>query len=653
MKNNMFLIKENSDGTLIFLSNKNDPYQMNWIEGDHAWGTVIVPEGIKVQVTRTVTEEGNLNEEYKFTNETAFPVFFQNTDIGIYATFNDSYEDAATSLKQRCHTHLYCNGDAAYVMALRMGGKPPHLGLMMLEGALNGYSIQRNEENLSNDRGDFIIHPDIDKLNPGETGKISWELFWFQSREEFKDKILQRKVIPFLDTKQCTWYKGETVKFTVEYGQPIEENKISVVVNEKEIPFSCEKQADGISILCEYTAEETGEQNIAVQTGNKTLKARFYVVSSVKQLLKKRCHFIAEKQQYHKKGDALDGCYLIYDKESDRQYYSHLVHDHNGGRERMGMAVLIARYLQLDDDPLLEESLKKYLDYFYRELYDRNSGTVYNDMQRNNDWHRLYNYAWAATLQTEVYKWSVNPVYLEDAVKTYLKFYQEGGQKFYPIGIQIAEVLEEIEKSDSENERWGCDIEKLKKLFREHAENICQMGINYPPSEVNYEQSIVAPAANILLQAYKIFGNEKYLKAVEKQMEILSLFNGRQPDYYLFETAIRHWDGYWFGKRRMLGDTFPHYWSVLTGQVYKTYAKILKDTEIDEKGEASIRGCLNLFDEEGFGSCAMVYPKTINGKQAEYYDPWANDQDWALYYILDLYAKEDHKTEYHHFSMTR
>ena len=48
MKNNMFLIKENSDGTLIFLSNKNDPYQMNWIEGDHAWGTVIVPEGIKV-----------------------------------------------------------------------------------------------------------------------------------------------------------------------------------------------------------------------------------------------------------------------------------------------------------------------------------------------------------------------------------------------------------------------------------------------------------------------------------------------------------------------------------------------------------------------------------------------------------------------------
>ena len=114
----------------------------------------------------------------------------------------------------------------------------------------------------------------------------------------------------------------------------------------------------------------------------------------------------------------------------------------------------------------------------------------------------------------------------------------------------------------------------------------------------------------------------------------------------------------------MLGDTFPHYWSVLTGQVYKTYAKILKDTEIDEKGEASIRGCLNLFDEEGFGSCAQSEPglhhpvrrDTNAGPQPVTAPPIpmrANDQDWALYYILDLYAKEDHKTEYHHFSMTR
>lgn len=91
---------------------------------------------------------------------------------------------------------------------------------------------------------------------------------------------------------------------------------------------------------------------------------------------------------------------------------------------------------------------------------------------------------------------------------------------------------------------------------------------HYPPFEVNYEQSIVAPAANILLQLYLLTREEKYLEDGKKQLQILELFNGHQPDYHLYETAIRHWDGYWFGKNRMYGDTFPHYWSGLTGNCF-------------------------------------------------------------------------------------
>ena len=151
MCENQFLLKEAQDGTLTFLANNVDPYKMNWIEGEHSGGSVTAPEGIAVQVTRNITEEGNLREEYNFTNVSEFPVFFQNTDLGIYATFNDSYEDATTCMKQRCHTHLYCNGEAAYVMALRMGGEAPHLGMMLLEGGLNGYSIQRKEKELTSD----------------------------------------------------------------------------------------------------------------------------------------------------------------------------------------------------------------------------------------------------------------------------------------------------------------------------------------------------------------------------------------------------------------------------------------------------------------------------------------------------------------------
>ena len=72
------------------------------------------------------------------------------------------------------------------------------------------------------------------------------------------------------------------------------------------------------------------------------------------------------------------------------------------------------------------------------------------------------------------------------------------------------------------------------------------------------------------------------------------------------------------GKKRMYGDTFPHYWSSLTANVYYEYMK---------KAEASYRGTLSMFNPDGSASCAYVYPVTINGKDAGYYDPYANDQD--------------------------
>lgn len=39
---------------------------------------------------------------------------------------------------------------------------------------------------------------------------------------------------------------------------------------------------------------------------------------------------------------------------------------------------------------------------------------------------------------------------------------------------------------------------------------------------------------------------------VKGRIKVLELFNGMQPDYHLYEAAIRHWDGYWFGKKRYL-----------------------------------------------------------------------------------------------------
>ena len=165
-----FDIRKGPGNCLSFLGYPGDPSGMNWIEGKKNWGETVAPEGILTEVSRGFTADGNLQEIYTFTNSTEFPVFFQKTDIGIYTTFNDNYEEAAVCLEKRCHTHIFCGEEAAYVMALRMSGRGPHLGLKVTEGSIETYSVERELEQRSNDRGNFILHPGIGRLEPGETG---------------------------------------------------------------------------------------------------------------------------------------------------------------------------------------------------------------------------------------------------------------------------------------------------------------------------------------------------------------------------------------------------------------------------------------------------------------------------------------------------
>ena len=112
------------------------------------------------------------------------------------------------------------------------------------------------------------------------------------------------------------------------------------------------------------------------------------------------------------------------------------------------------------------------------------------------------------------------------------------------------------------------------------------------------------------------------------------MFNGHQPDFHMYENAVRHWDGYWFGKYKNLGDTFPHYWSSLSGVAFREYEKITGERSYGVKAENSLRGVLSMINGDGSASCAYVYPFMVNKVRCQYADPWANDQDWALYYYL-------------------
>ena len=54
-----------------------------------------------------------------------------------------------------------------------------------------------------------------------------------------------------------------------------------------------------------------------------------------------------------------------------------------------------------------------------------------------------------------------------------------------------------------------------------------------------------------------------------------------------------------------------------------------------DAGEECMRNCLCLFNDKGEGFCAYLYPFKLNEKDGAFYDEWANDQDFALYFALE------------------
>lgn len=625
IKESSFAIEFKEDKYIRSISHNDDPYKMNWVEGTQLWGTIKAPKGIDTTVIRSLTDKNTLKEVYKFTNNTEFDIFSKQGDTSIYTTFNDDYDSADICTVNKCHAHIWCGGEVSYVMGLRMGGEAPHLGLILTKGSLISYSVERDLSLISNDRGDFLLHVAPFQLAPGESYIIEWELFWHKGKKDFYNILLTYPNYIHIQAENYTVFEHEEINIDVIFHENLLNHEVYISRDGKPIEFNQEKNMLKIregNLL-------PGEYCYFVRIGGVTTEARILVLPDIKKLTQSRAEFIVNKQQYHKSNSHLDGAYLIYDNEDHQIYYSHY-HDHNGGRERFGMGVLLARFLRNNENVQMEESLKKYINYIRRELYDEETGMVFNDIKRNNDIHRLYNYSWLAVLFKELYLTWKREEFLRDMSKVLLAYYKQGGANFYPIEMPMFEMLTLLDEAKLNTER-----QKIFSYFKEHVNTINRYGISYPKSEVNFEQSIVAPAANLLLEMYKLTDDHKFLNEAKKHVEILELFNGLQPDYHLYETAIRHWDGYWFGKNRLYGDTFPHYWSAYTGRVYQNLAEITNDREYYKKAEASLRGVLNLFSPDGSASCAKLTPYTVNGIKGGFYDPWSNDQDWGLYFMLD------------------
>ena len=673
-ENSAFLTEWDEEGRLISLKNSRDETGMNWVKGEQILGTVFCEPELTVEVERRFTERGTLLERYVFRNETDFDIYTAGTQLGICVQLPDYYTDAAVCMTQCCNTHLWCGGSSSYICAMRMGGGEINLGLVLTEGSLKGYSVLRDLEQQSNDRGAFVLHPENLQVRSGESVSLEWELFWFSDREDFRRKALEYPGFVWVEAEHFLLFDGETVRFRASLGgvpsecgesvpasleegghavwsagaeteEQNRQNRPVVRRNGESIGFS----RDGQVILVEERPEGCGEVRYEIEWMGKRSRACFLIQPDIRTLAERRCRFIAEKQQCRDEKSCLDGAYLIYDNEEGSRYYSHAFSDHNGGRERVGMGVLLARYLQArqaagsDEQPGagsnegtgegpdagVEESLDAFVRFVRRELFDEETGEVFNDVQHNQDWKRLYNYPWICVLFLEMFRLKGDDWYLKAACRVMEAYYRDGGGRFYAIGIPMRESVELLRENGMEAE-----ADRLLALYREHGDRIAEKGKNYPAHEVKYEQSIVAPAAAYLCELYQLTGEERYERAAREQLAVLELFQGQQPDYHMYEVAIRHWDGYWFGKRALYGDTFPHYWSALTGVAFRNARGMKNCGGYVRRAEDVLRGTLSMFFEDGSASCACVYPMSVNGRPGGYYDPWANDQDWGLYFYL-------------------
>jgi len=644
-------------GAICNIVNPDDQHRMNWVlaSGDdkltwqkpeHDWGLgkydvkelnveneswirpveqriekkasvmVYTTKCLDVAVSRTLRGK-RLVETFAFTNTTGRSITVSG--LSIYTPLNDNYPDATTAGTNRCNAHVWPGLNASYVNAVRMNGVGPHLGLVLTKGAIQSYSIVNRDRHqgvqwkytASNVRGVITLDAPPFTLEANGCHTIQWTLFWHDGWDNF-----------YANAKQLGFIRLEAEKYTLTKGEPL--------VVHVDAPFKTGSLQKSIT-LTPYTL---GEHRcvVAYDKGRKRTHLSYYVVSSPDTLIKNRVHFIVDRQQMNLPTDPRNGAYMVYDNDADTIFTNNKLtaaSDKDEGRERVGMGVLVAKWLQKNPDEKVKASLMRYVQ-FVREKLQTPEYKVFSTVDHKSR-HRGYNYPWVAHLYLETYRLTKDKAYLKDMYGTYKTYFALIGHRHYSIDFRVVDALSALNEAGMRAQR-----DSLLDNYTRMADFFVETGIHYPSHEVNYEQSIVAPSVAFLCEMYMVTKNQTYLDAATAQLPSLEAFNGRQPDVHLHEIAIRHWDGYWFGKKAMWGDTMPHYWSTLTAKAYHAYWACTGLSTYRDRARRIVENNLLNFKEDGRASCAYLYPSTINGQPGSYYDSFANDQDWAMVFFLEV-----------------
>jgi hypothetical protein len=644
------ILVSRSDGAVTEISNPSDATGMNWVHARRPWGlmeldadagkvifnnptsvkrfdartceTVYETNDLKLTVRRSIDAQDRFAEAFTLENTGSAPRSFPPGSTFLTVPFNDSYEAGAPAcLTQNCNAHLWPGGASSWVNAVRMGGTPAHLGLVLTQGSLAGYSILGGVD--SNDRGNIAFNPSGYELRPGGSFVIAWQLFWNKGWPDFWSKAMAETNFVRLQAAHYTVVQGGQIHISAESASSLQNAVLRLNGDKVRV------RHEGNRLFADVKAGQLGEQTFVLENQGRRSWLKANVIADPLALIQARVKFIVTKQQRNDPGSPLDGAYLAYDNETDRQVIDG-ADDHNAACERVGMGVLVALYAPLCRNPEWKQellaSLKKYEAFIGREIQDTN-GVVYSNIGYRDN-YRLYNAPWVAHLHLAMYWATRDKKYLDLYVKTVRAFYGQNrgaGFRFYPIGLPVLDGLKTLKDAGMKAE-----YAEMLEGFKNHADTLAAIGGNYPKSEVNYEQSIVGPGAQIELEMYLVTKAPAYLASARQQLVYLEAFNGQQPDYHLNDIAIRHWDDYWFGKLGLNGDTLPHYWSTVTGIAFDEYATATGEESYHRRAEDILLNNLCLFKPDGRASCAYLYPLKIGAQNGQRFDPWANDQDWAL-----------------------
>lgn len=630
--NNNFKVDFNkANGAIEGLRLVSDSTCFNWVESRNGYG---IPYGnafllksetgdntikltyqyfseLQLIITRELTVDGMV-EQYSFVNNGKDTLHFTEGELGIFMPFNDSFDTAEVSLMRRCHSHIWCGGNTAYIYNLRMNGDNPNVGLVMTKGYITSYGIEKTF--LKGDRGDFVmLLPETD-IPSGGSVSLDFLVFYYSSYEDFEEIVRDKGGC--ICTADCyTPEVGDSISVTAYGANSVVSGGVTYKIEGGK---------------CDVVINDEGEQRIVVNYSDKQTFININAFSK-KEKLPVRAKFAVNNQMV--KSGRLEGAFLSYDNANCRTIYK------AGRRSRFNTAgchpttlLAIVRGVNAgilnknDYDDIIDKSMS----FYDRELIK--GGEIADDIgkRRVKFAKKYYTYPLFVAIKLEYYKYSGDINSLVQAAVIMKNYYSSGAMyELTPVFPLIREIRRAGENALAD---------ELQDMLTSCADDIINNGCKYANvCGLMFSHQIVTAASAVLCDAFALTGKQYYLMNAREHLAKLMLFDGIQPDFRLNSVAvIYHSDKLC---KKAYGDETPHFINSDSALAYYKYYKVTNDVEFLNKAKRNISACLTLFDKEGKGNRSHTEPLMVNGIKSRGYEQISGGEDIIMYYYSLIFAE--------------